>query len=71
MSSIIIASLFDKSTNTYVNMQNTKKNKPTKKYLREVKTWGTNSAKWNAAEEFCRDRGWQFKIITERELGIK
>ena len=52
-------------------VQNTKKNKPTKRYLNEVKTWGTNSAKWNAAEEFCKDRGWQFQIITERELGIK
>jgi hypothetical protein len=52
-------------------VQNTKKNKPTKRYLNEVKTWGTNSAKWNAADEFCKDRGWKFQIITENELGIK
>jgi hypothetical protein len=52
-------------------VQNTKKNKPTKRYINEVKTWGINSAKWNAAEEFCKDRGYIFKIITENDLGIK
>lgn len=52
-------------------VQNTKRNKPTKRYINEVKTWGINSAKWNAAEEFCKDRGYIFRIITENELGIK
>jgi hypothetical protein len=52
-------------------VQNTKKNKPTKRYINEVRTWGINSAKWNAAEEFCKDRGYIFKIITENDLGIK
>lgn len=52
-------------------VQNTKRNKPTKRYLNEVKTWGINSAKWKAAEEFCKDRGYIFRIITENELGIK
>lgn len=45
--------------------------KPTKQYLREVYTWGINSAKWKAAEEFCKDRKWKFVIMTEHELGIK
>lgn len=44
--------------------------KLTKKYLYEVKTWGVNSAKWKAAIDYCKDRGWQFQIITEKELGI-
>ena len=48
-----------------------KKNKVTRTYLNEVRTYGINSAKWKAAEEFCKDRGWQFRIMTERELGIK
>lgn len=43
----------------------------TKRYLSEVKTWGVNKAKWIAAEEYCRDRGWKFQIFTEDELGIK
>jgi hypothetical protein len=42
----------------------------TKKYLTEVKTWGINSAKWKAAQEYCKDRGWKFQIITEKELKI-
>jgi len=46
-------------------------NKPTKRYLREVYTWGINSAKWKAAESFCKDRKWKFLIMTEKELGIK
>lgn len=40
----------------------------TKRYLNEVFTWGVNSAKWKAAEEFCKDRGWRFLIMTEKEI---
>ena len=43
--------------------------KPTKRY-NEVATWGINSAKWAAAEEFCKDRGWTFMKITEDDLGL-
>lgn len=43
----------------------------TKSYLREVYTWGINSAKWKAAEEYCADRKWKFVIMTEHQLGIK
>lgn len=43
----------------------------TKKYLKEVFTWGINSAKWAMAEEYCKDRGWKFQIMSEKELGIK
>ena len=44
--------------------------KPNKRYINEVATWGINSSKWNAATNYCKDRGWKFEIITERELGI-
>lgn len=44
--------------------------KPTRRYLNEVQTWGINSSKWKMAEEYCKDRGWKFQIITERELGL-
>lgn len=44
--------------------------RPTRRYLNEVMTWGVNSAKWKAAREFCKDKGWNFVIITERELGL-
>ena len=42
--------------------------KPTRRFLMEVKTWGVNKAKWDAATEYCKDRKWEFKIITEKEL---
>ena len=42
----------------------------TKQYLNEVMTWGVNQAKWKAAEEYCLDRGWEFKILTEDHLGL-
>ena len=40
----------------------------TKRYISEVMTYGVNEAKWKAAKEFCRDKGWEFRIITEAEL---
>ena len=40
----------------------------TKKYITEVMTWGVNEAKWKAAQEYCKDHGWQFKLITETDL---
>lgn len=48
-----------------------KQEKRTRKYINEVLTWGVNQAKWKAAEEFCKDRNWTFKIMTEKEIGIK
>lgn len=48
-----------------------KRKKVTKQYINEVVTWGVNEAKWKAATEFCLDRGWQFKVLTEKDLGIK
>lgn len=47
------------------------KTKKQKSFLTEVKTWGMNEAKWKAASEYCKDRGWTFHIFTEKELGIK
>lgn len=48
-----------------------KQDKPNRRYINEVVTWGINSSKWKAAQEYCLDRGWQFKLITEKELDIK
>ena len=45
-----------------------KKSKITRRYIREVVTWGVNDAKWKAAVEYCKDRNWQFKVITENEI---
>lgn len=47
-----------------------KRSRMTKQYIREVVTWGVNEAKWQAAQEYCADRNWTFKVITEKDLGI-
>ena len=45
-----------------------KKSRVTKRYLREVYTYGVNEAKWKAATEYCKDRGWKFQILTEDHI---
>lgn len=45
--------------------------KKTRKYITEVMTWGVNKSKWEAARTYCSSLGWEFKLITEVELGIK
>ena len=45
--------------------------KPTKKYINDVKTWGVNSAKWEAAEKYCNKNNMEFQILTEDNLNIK
>lgn len=42
----------------------------TKKFLQEAATYAINQEKWRAADLFCKEHGWQFKIITEKDLGL-
>jgi len=44
------------------------KSRVTKSYLFEAQTYAVNQAKWNAANEWCKDRKLEFKVITEKEL---
>jgi len=46
------------------------KKRKTKSYIYEVYEYAKNRAKWKAAEEFCKDRLWEFKVLTEEDLGI-
>ncbi len=43
----------------------------TRSYVYQVCEYAKNQAKWEAAKEFCEDRKWEFKVLTENELGIK
>ena len=47
------------------------KKRKTKGYIYEVYEYARNQAKWKAAQEFCKDRMWEFKVLTEDDLGIK
>lgn len=45
-----------------------KKGRVTRRYITEVKTWGVNSAKWEAASGYADKRGWSFVIMTEKDI---
>jgi len=44
--------------------------KKTKSFMRESFEWIKNQAKWKAAQSYCDDNGAEFKLITEKDLGI-
>ena len=47
-----------------------KPKRQTKGYIREAYEYARNQAKWKMSKEFCADRQWEFKVVTEKELGI-
>mgnify|MGYP001204707309 FL=1 len=54
----------------YAQTKAPKPGRKTKKLLTEIATWGVNQAKWKAAKEYCKDRRWEFVILTENELKV-
>lgn len=46
------------------------KKRKTQKFINEMVTYAINQEKWRAADLFCKEHGWQFKLITEKDLGI-
>ena len=66
-----------KIKNYVIEVKPAKQTKPPKKpkrqtkgYIREAFEYARNQAKWKAAREYCADRMWEFKVITEKELDI-
>lgn len=49
---------------------NAKTRKKRRRLIQESQTFAINMAKWEAAKAFCKKRGWNFKIFTEKELGL-
>jgi hypothetical protein len=45
-----------------------KPKRQTKGYISEVYEYAKNQSKWEAAREWCADRGYEFKVITEDDL---
>ena len=45
-----------------------KPSRQTKRYISEVYEYAKNQSKWEAAREWCADRGYEFKVVTEKEL---
>lgn len=44
-------------------------NKTKKSFLYESMTYAKNISKWDAAERYCKKKGWYFKILTEKDIG--
>ena len=42
----------------------------TKAWVGSVMTYMVNQAKWAAARRWCEDKGMNFRIVTEKDLGI-
>lgn len=42
--------------------------KPSKAYVRQVETYLVNSAKFEAAQQYCEKKGYKFMLITEDNL---
>ena len=42
--------------------------KKKRRYYNAVKTWLVNEAKWKAAKKVCEIEGWEFQIMTEKQL---
>ena len=42
--------------------------KKKRRYVKAVKTWLINEAKWNAAKKVCEVNGWKFELMTEKQL---
>ena len=43
----------------------------TKKFIKEVRTFGINEAKWKYAKAWCEHNNMEFKILTEDHLNIR
>ena len=39
-----------------------------RRYMKSVRTWLVNEAKWIAAKKVCEVEGWTFEIFTEKQL---
>jgi len=42
--------------------------KKKRRYMKSVRTWLVNEAKWIAAKKVCDVEGWEFQIMTEKQL---
>ena len=53
-----------------VEMPEQNPKRKTKSWAYQVQNWVKNQAKWKAAKEYCDDRNYEFRIMTEVDLGI-
>jgi hypothetical protein len=64
----IVTQLIEIKPSSQVAAPKPKSNKKTT--LRESMTYIMNTEKWKAADKYCKMRGWEFIILTEKELNL-
>lgn len=45
-----------------------KKSRVTKRYVTEAYEYARNESKWESAKAYCKQRGWQFIVLTEKDV---
>ena len=53
---------------TYVDTNSSVRKKVVEIKPHFQKTWKINKAKWKAAQEWCKTNGYEFQVLTEKEI---
>ena len=68
---IIVEELVEVKPQKQIDGPTTPPKRRSQSWLREVHTYVTNMAKWKAAAKYAEGRGWNFRLISEHNLGLK
>ena len=68
---IMMTEMIEVKPQAQVDGPNPNPKRKTQAWVNQVKTYLTNMAKWEAATKVCEDRGWSFRLISEKHLGLK
>ena len=67
---IIVEELVEVKPQRQIEGPPTKPKIRTQSWLNDVRTYVTNQAKWNAAAKYTENMGWNFRLISEQNLGL-
>ena len=67
---IIIEELIEVKPQRQIDGPKTNPKRKTQSWLNEVRTYVTNQAKWKAAAKYTEGMGWNFRLISEHNLGM-
>lgn len=69
---ITITEMIEVKPYKYIVGPNPNPKRRTKSWVNEVHMYVTNQAKWKAATQYCEDRGWNFRLLSEKDIyGMK
>ena len=66
----IITEMIEVKPSKQIEGPPTNPKRKTQAWMRSVHTYITNRAKWEAATKVCEDRGWNFRLVSEKHLGL-